>query len=725
MHAEGLQGWLRETLEEIIAQVRGLIDVSGVAFEVVEKEGDEIRPAAAWFASVEVWRAFGPLLARPYDRHRAGVTEAAIERGSALLIERMEAWPGAEALRARLADRLDAEDAAYAWEWYRSGSFISCPVRTAGQRILGVLVISSHPPREPLGEAHLRAVEVFASLAGLALERSELLERESLRTQEEQLLNRASKAVAASLEPSTVNRAIVEHAGALTGATKVLLLRLDPTVGELRGVANEGCSAREARARVPVGEGTAGVVALTGEPYLSGEQDAEWGIEHEPAGSFAHVPVALAGRIFGVLSTAHEAPGHFGADELRRLTALALSAAGAIANALDFQRERRIVNALTRGFVPEPPRALTGVEVGLVYEPVGHDVGGGDLFGVWQLPSGALAILIGDVSGKGLEVAAMSAMVRFFVEARAWDTHDPAGVLAQTNRILHRRLPASSFATAFLAIARDGELRFCNAGHPPPQILRADGSQEELAATGIPLGIEEDGRHTDRSVPFVAGDTLFAATDGLLEARHDGQFFGDARLPSLLAEHARILAPQSLAELIYADAERWANRRHDDVAVLVVRPAPARLRRESAGSPAARALFEEYLALVSERLGPAFTPTEAIFANERSFDEPGAAFLVVYADGRPVGCGGMRPLGPRVVEIKRMFVTAEARRHGHGRHLLAELEALAAAGGARHVRLLTTEVLAEARHLYASAGYREIEVHVVDGHRDAWLEKDL
>ena len=156
-----------------------------------------------------------------------------------------------------------------------------------------------------------------------------------------------------------------------------------------------------------------------------------------------------------------------------------------------------------------------------------------------------------------------------------------------------------------------------------------------------------------------------------------------------------------------------------------MRPSPGGLRREPAGGPAARALFEEYIALVRERLGPAFEPTEAIFASEHSFDEPGAAFLVVYADEQPIGCGGMRWLGPHVAEIKRMFVTAEARRHGHGRRLLGELEALAAAGGARRVRLLTTDALEEARRLYASAGYREVEAHMVDGHRDAWLEKEL
>jgi N-acetylglutamate synthase-like GNAT family acetyltransferase len=131
------------------------------------------------------------------------------------------------------------------------------------------------------------------------------------------------------------------------------------------------------------------------------------------------------------------------------------------------------------------------------------------------------------------------------------------------------------------------------------------------------------------------------------------------------------------------------------------------------------------MALVRERLGPGFIPEEAIFATERVFEEERAAFVVLYARGRPVGCGGVRSLGPELAEIKRMFVTAGARRRGHGRRLLAELERRAAEAGAKRVRLLTTDVLTEAGALYASAGYTEIEAHEVEGRRDVWLERRL
>lgn len=146
---------------------------------------------------------------------------------------------------------------------------------------------------------------------------------------------------------------------------------------------------------------------------------------------------------------------------------------------------------------------------------------------------------------------------------------------------------------------------------------------------------------------------------------------------------------------------------------------------ESPGGPASRALWEEYMAFVSERLGEEFEPTEAIFASDDAFAAPDAAWLVVYEDGRPIACGGLRPLAPGVAEIKRMFVTGAARGRGHGRALLRELERRAAAAGARRVRLLTTEVLREARALYESEGYTVAERMVEDGRQDFWLEKEL
>ena len=153
------------------------------------------------------------------------------------------------------------------------------------------------------------------------------------------------------------------------------------------------------------------------------------------------------------------------------------------------------------------------------------------------------------------------------------------------------------------------------------------------------------------------------------------------------------------------------------------------IRDDAPDGPAARALFAEYMELVRTRLGlpQDMVPPERIFANTEAFAAPGGAWLVVYdGAGEPIGCGGLRVLAPGVGEIKRMFVSERARGAGHGRRLLRALERRAADGGLGHVRLLTTEVLAEAQALYEAEGYREIDrVQPAEGPIEIWLEKAL
>ncbi len=556
--------WLRRTLDEILVRVRQLLDLEGCAFQVVDWEQRTIHAIASWFADDASRNALGSVLERRYDPERPGVTEAAIEQGAPLMIRSIEDWPGAERLRARLEERLDPQAARDAWAWYASSSFMSCPVRTTEGRILGVLAISRSAPFDA---EDLRVVEVFADLAALTLERSR-------RAREEMLLHRASQEVGRSLDPDEVYRAIVEQAQVLTTAPQALLAHYEPATAELRVVAMAGFGEDFGRRRFKLGEGIIGRVAESGESYLSAAADApHWlpeAVEDEEVRSFVHVPISLGPRLFGVLNVSAPDPGHFDEGALEVLRAFAPAAAGAIANALDFQRERRVADALTRGFVVGPAPALADLELGLIYEPAGEQVGGGDVFGAWPLRSGATAVLVGDVSGKGLEVAALSAMVRFFVEARTWDSESPAAVLDQTAALLRHRLPSASFVSAFMGVISEGRLRWANAGHGGAIVLRADGGEQPLPATGMPLGVEE-GSWSEEEIPFGPGDVLFAATDGLAEARRDGEFFGSARLPAVLAEHGRRLGPEELVKRVREEVADWSPELADDIVILALR----------------------------------------------------------------------------------------------------------------------------------------------------------
>jgi GNAT superfamily N-acetyltransferase len=149
------------------------------------------------------------------------------------------------------------------------------------------------------------------------------------------------------------------------------------------------------------------------------------------------------------------------------------------------------------------------------------------------------------------------------------------------------------------------------------------------------------------------------------------------------------------------------------------------VRHEPPDSPASESLFEEYMDLVRERAGRDMRDAEHIFATSEAFNGPGSAWLVIYDDGKPVACGGLRPLAPDIGEIKRMFVSAAARRHGHARRLLTELEGISRDAGHATIRLLTTELLPEALALYRSADYAIVSSHREDNHTDYWLEKGL
>jgi phosphoserine phosphatase RsbU/P len=286
-----------------------------------------------------------------------------------------------------------------------------------------------------------------------------------------------------------------------------------------------------------------------------------------------HAPIELGPRMFGVLTVAHEEIGRFGDEELELLVKVARSSAAAIANALDFQRERRIARALTLGFVPESLPEVAGYDSGLLYAPAAGEPTGGDVYGAWGLPGGEVAVLVGDVAGKGVETAALSAMVRFFLEARSWDSPEPSEVLAQANAMLMSRLPSDTFVTTFLAVLVPEGLRYCNAGHLPPLYVRG-GSVCPLESHGLPLGVLEHQSYTSSELTLDPGDLVFAHTDGLIESRRGAEMYGAERLARLVAAAAATHSPQELVHTVHEDVIAWADGISDDAVALALRRTP-------------------------------------------------------------------------------------------------------------------------------------------------------
>jgi serine phosphatase RsbU (regulator of sigma subunit) len=506
---------------------------------------------ATWFAQDELRDAMEPSMAR-----LAGV-------GRTLLLPRLDAWQAAPELMDAIVAEVGPERARDAWTSFRAASVIVCPVRGEFGSQLGSLVVASLNGR-PLGTEQLPTVEALADLAAMALERTDLLEAEGRRARDELRLKRAAEAVSGSLDPAEVYVRVAEHAASITGATCTLLTRLNSRTGEARTAAEVGCSEELAAQLSSLDSESYAHVTRTRTPLVSN------GTAAAPLGSVMHAPIELGPRLYGILTVGHDEADHFGEEALELLVKLARSSAAAIANAIDFQRERRIARALTLGFVPESLPELPGYETGLLYAPAANEATGGDVYGAWPVGGDKIAVLVGDVAGKGVETAALSAMVRFFIEARSWDSPSPAAVLQQANAMLLGRLPRDTFVTAFLGILSEDSLQYCNAGHLPPLLVRA-GSVDTLDSHGLPLGILDQHTYSSSELRLEHDDLVFAHTDGLIEARRSGEMYGAERLAQLVASGARTQSPTELVRTVHEEVTEWADGISDDAVALALR----------------------------------------------------------------------------------------------------------------------------------------------------------
>ena len=543
--------WRERTLARLVVHVRSVLPVSAVVFVTADSGEPSAHPPTGWFANDELREAMAASLGW-------------MLRSRSLVLPRVDAWEAAPDLMEAIRAELGEQRAERAWESYRAASVIACPVRGETGKPLGGLIVASVDESRPLRAAQLPMVEALADLAAMALERTTLLETEGRRARDELRLKQAAAAVSASLDPSEVYKRVVEHAASITGGTHALLTRLNARAGELRTAAQVDFSDELAHQLVSLDSGSFREVAQTRKPILLS------GAEAAPLGCLIHAPIELGPRLYGVVTVGHEDPERFEPDDLELLVKLARSSAGAIANAIDYERERRIARALTLGFVPESLPEVPGYETGLLYAPAANEPTGGDVYGAWPVNGGAVAVLVGDVAGKGVETASLSAMVRFFVEARSWDTLSPAKVLEQANAMLLGRLPRDTFVTAFLGILSRDALLYCNAGHLPPRHIRA-GTVCPLDGNGLPLGVLERHDYTESELVLDRGDLVFAHTDGLIEARREGEMYGAERLGELVAGLARSHPPQELVRAVQDDVMEWADAITDDAVALALR----------------------------------------------------------------------------------------------------------------------------------------------------------
>lgn len=323
------------------------------------------------------------------------------------------------------------------------------------------------------------------------------------------------------------------------------------------------------------------------------------------------LPLVARGRRIGVLTVGRDdgAPA-FDEDDLDLGEQLAMRVALAIDNARLLAEKSMIARSLQGTLLPPHMPDVPGLDLAARYHPAAGDADlGGDFYDVFPLSGQSWGVVIGDVAGKGVEAAALTALARYTVRGAAMREASPSRVLEVVNRAILESRSGERFATMVFAVlepASDGtRVRLSCGGHPLPLLLTSYGSVKPVGVAGSALGLFDDVELGEVEVLLRPGDSLVLFTDGLIEARTpDGSF-----APELVDDVLRLatgLCAEDVANAIdkaVFDLEQGFHR--DDLAMLVVRaPHPSdkpsrrlelTVERSRAGVPVARRAVTAWL----------------------------------------------------------------------------------------------------------------------------------
>jgi PAS domain S-box-containing protein len=306
------------------------------------------------------------------------------------------------------------------------------------------------------------------------------------------------------------------------------------------------------------------------------------------------VPMKLADRILGAMTLVSAESGRvIDQSDVKLVEQIAARAAVAIENARLYSERSRIAHVLQKSLVPEQLPEIVGYELAGAYFPaVAGTEAGGDFYDVWEADGGWM-IAIGDVTGKGVEAAALTAMVRHSLRATSEFVSSPAELLARLDGALKKR-ESLSVCTALCLRLEGGRITVAAGGHPLPFSITPDGVGV-VGEHGPLLGGLDNVRWGETTVELESDSTLILYTDGVTDAiGEDGVRYGTQRLKETLSKLPDGSAADMVEHLVDVLAEYQVGANADDVAVLALRrtasrqpsPASAAPRRDAVGTSA-------------------------------------------------------------------------------------------------------------------------------------------
>ncbi len=341
-----------------------------------------------------------------------------------------------------------------------------------------------------------------------------------------------------------------------------------------------------ARRAEPLGDDTLGRLSALTKLVLLDDAGPEW----DALGGFAlALPLRMQDETRGVLLLGPRQTGApYQADDVEFLTSLGALALTSIENARGvaariekekLEEELRLARDIQERLLPQELPAFAGLDLAGLALPSRFVAG--DYFDLLPLDEDRLLFAVADVSGKGMPasllMANLQACLHVLRGSLAAASLDLAAATGRVNNVIHRNTGLTVFITFFWGIfdRRDGQVRYVNAGHNPPLLVRADGSAERLEEGGVLLGVLPDAPYAEGAAALGAGDTLVLFTDGVTEAwsaTDPDDEYGEGRLLETVRAHAAGSA-QDILGAVRTDVGRFTDGGplDDDLTLVVLK----------------------------------------------------------------------------------------------------------------------------------------------------------
>lgn len=445
-----------------------------------------------------------------------------------------------------------------------------------GERLIGQIVIDEPGAASKFAPNEIKLVEGIASQAAVVLENARLHEGSVAKARSLESVSQTGSLITSTLRMDEALEQILDFASVLLGAASSLVLVLDREAQVYKVAARDGVSWKVARKTLSAGEverlGLDRPVPVYMDDLAKQSQVSFFAANaREGFRSAVVASMYIDNKVDGLLIIQDRREISPSREDIAAFRLFTNQAATAIKNARVYEEERRIAEILQQSLAGPLPD-IAGVDIGLVYKSAFQaERVGGDFYDVFELGDDLVAVLIGDVSGKGVRAAGLTETIRSSVRTLAYIDPSPAFVFSRLNHSLLRQLTDDTFATATLLVAnkRTGEMRIANAGHPRP-VVSGDECRFMKMPSGMLLGAFPE-MYRESYFKIEPKQTIVLYTDGITEARRDGTMFGDVRLRRTLAA-AKGLDPQTIVDQLLRAASRFArDQLSDDIALMAIR----------------------------------------------------------------------------------------------------------------------------------------------------------